>query len=279
MPAKSAYHPEDAARYFDTFGEREWQRMVSNPVNEISLFLHTHYLRQFLRPGMRVLEIGAGAGRFTQVLAELNTRVVVADISPVQVQLNRQHAAELGFARAVEQWLEADICDLRLFPEGDFDAVVAYGGPFSYVLDQRDRALQECRRVLKPAGLLLCSVMCLWGSVHRALKEILLNTPPEVNQRIIASGDITPATYPQRPASFMHLFNSAELNAWLRRSGFDVLHLSASGVLGAGWDEALQAVRADEALWQELLQMEQQASVQPGCLDMGTHLIAAARKA
>lgn len=278
MPDGSVYDPESIARYFDAYGEREWQRLVSNPINEISLYLHTQYLNFYLRPGMRVLEIGAGAGRFTQILAGLGATIVAADISTGQLELNRKYAAELSFSGAVENWLQADICDLNCLENASFDAVVAYGGPLSYALDRRDDALRECLRVLKPGGVLLLSVMCLWGSVRRALREILLFTPAEVNQRILASGDISPITYPDRPDSYMHLFHADELHAWLDAVGVEVLALSASGCLASGMGAALDELRPQPALWQQLLEMELQASTQPGCLDMGTHLIAAARK-
>jgi len=40
----------------------------------------------------------------------------------------------------------------------------------------------------------------------------------------------------------------------------------------------LAEIRADEGKWQELLRMELEACAEPGCLDMGTHLIGVARK-
>ena len=176
------YDPQTVSSYFDSYGEREWQRLVASPLNEISLYIHCHYLKRYIVKGARVLEIGAGAGRFTQVLVESGARVVAADISAGQLELNRQHASELGFAVGVEDRLQADICDLGRFTEASFDAVVAYGGPFSYVLDQRDTALTECRRVLKSGGALLMSVMCLWGSARRSLTGVLQGTPPEDNR-------------------------------------------------------------------------------------------------
>jgi len=278
MSDERVYDPDSIARYFDSYGEREWLRLVSNPANEVSLHLHTHYLTKHIREGMRVLEIGAGAGRFTQLLAGLGANIVAADISSGQLALNRQHAAELNFAGAVEDWLQVDICDMHSLPDASFDAVVAYGGPLSYALDRRDDALRECQRVLRPGGVLLLSVMCLWGSVRRALREILLFTPAEVNQRILASGDISPVTYPDRPDSYMHLFHADELRAWLQATGGKVIDFSASGCLASGAGAALDDLRAQPALWQQLLEMELRASAQPGCLEMGTHLIAVCLK-
>jgi len=277
MPDEPFYDPQILSSYFDAYGEREWQRLVATPVHEISLYIHHHYLQRYITAGARVLEIGAGAGRFTQILVGLGARVVAADISFGQLELNRRHAAELGFSTGVEDWLQADICDLRCFADASFDAVVAYGGPFSYVLDRRGTALAECLRVLKPGGVLLLSVMCLWGSARSSLAGVLQGTPPEANRRIIATGDITPRTFPGRRDNFMHLFRSSELRVWLEAAGLEVLALSASGCLVWPGNPQMDNVRGDAQIWEELLSMELEASADPGCLDMGTHLIAVAR--
>jgi 2-polyprenyl-3-methyl-5-hydroxy-6-metoxy-1,4-benzoquinol methylase len=270
------YQPESIAQHFDQYGEREWERLVSTPVDEISLYLHTQMLQQYVPAGSRVLEVGAGAGRFTQVLAAIGARVVVADISAEQIRLNRHYADQYGFAAAVEDWQVVDICDLSRYADGTFDRVVAYGGPFSYVLERRDQALAECMRVLRPEGLLLGSVMCVHGTIHRYLPEVLEETPA-VNQNVIRTGDIIPATIPERKGHFMHMFRAKELREWLESSGLRISTMSASGVLangyGSGSGSELDPIRQDPVKWAELLRMEQEASAEPGCLDMGTHLI------
>lgn len=273
----SSYRPEQVRQDFDQLGENEWQRLERSPVDEVSLHLHSHYLIQHIAPGNKVLEIGAGPGRFTKVLAEIGARVWVADISPTQIALNKKFSEQHHFKGAIQDWRVADICDLESYPAGFFDAVVAYGGPFSYVLDRRDLALAQSLQTLKPGGRLLLSVMSLWGTVHRFLPEVL-KLEPEWNRRIFSTGDLTPETYPSRTTNRMHLFRSDELRAWLTENGLEILDLSACYCLSTVWDEPLQAIHADPAKWAELLQIELQACAQQGCLDMGTHLIAIARK-
>ncbi|HEX6386040.1 MAG TPA: class I SAM-dependent methyltransferase [Anaerolineae bacterium] len=275
---KSNYRPEWVAGYFDEFGGREWKRLVATPVDEVSLYIHTHYLRQYVPAGARVLEIGAGAGRFTQVLANLGVLVLVADISRVQLDLNRQHAQEYGFIQAVEAWHQVDMCDMAQFDLDSFDCVVAYGAPLSYVLDQRHVALRECVRVLKPGGTLLASVGALWGSAHRRLDGVLNVTPLENNQTITDTGDLTPETFPGG-RHFAHMFRAGEFRDFLTQAGLTILALSASNCLSLGWEDLLAEIREDDAKWQELLRMELEACAEPGCLDMGTHLIGVARKA
>jgi ubiquinone/menaquinone biosynthesis C-methylase UbiE len=119
------YDPTWVREFYNAYGMKEWERWDRDPVARIKWFVHLHYLREFLPPGARVLEIGAGAGRFTQVLAELTPHITVADISPGQLAFNRQHAEAYGFAHAVERWVECDMTDLHgVFADEEFDAVV-----------------------------------------------------------------------------------------------------------------------------------------------------------
>src|SRR5687768_7082615 len=122
----SSYQPEAVTKHFDEFGVREWERLVQTPADEVSLYVHTHYLKKYLVPQQQVLEIGAGAGRFTQILADLGARILVADISSVQLELNRKFSSEYGFNKAIVDWQQIDICDLSPFESNSFDSIVAY---------------------------------------------------------------------------------------------------------------------------------------------------------
>lgn len=271
------YLPEMVGQYFDEFGVKEWDRLTNTPADEVSLYIHTHYLNKYISKGDQVLEIGSGPGRFTQILAGLDTHIVVADISRVQLDLNKRFANEFGFSQAIVDWYQLDICDMSRFDPGSYDCVVAYGGPFSYVLNKRDLALSECLRVLKPGGLLLLSVMSLWGTAHAYLNGVL-SMPEATNQLITNTGDITPETFPDRKNNFMHMFRERELTKWLEKSGLIIMDKSASNCISLTWNETITQIRDNSEKWNELLRMELEACAETGCLNMGTHLIVVARK-
>ena len=42
----SDYQAQRTADYFDKTGMEEWERLVATPVDEVSLYIHTHYLPQ-----------------------------------------------------------------------------------------------------------------------------------------------------------------------------------------------------------------------------------------
>ncbi|MBS1727501.1 MAG: methyltransferase domain-containing protein [Armatimonadetes bacterium] len=263
-------------RYFDEFADQEWDRLALNPMREIQFLVHRQLLLNHVGGGSEVLEVGAGPGKFTQELVRHGCQVTVADISSVQLELNQAKAKELGFEHGVAAWEKLDLCDLSQYADESFDAVVAYGGPLSYVLDRRDVAIAECVRVLRPGGVLLVDVMNLFGTIRQYLEGVL-GFPWVDNENVLATGDLTKANS-EFATHYCHLFRSDELWSFLEANGLAVVDMAASNNLTAVYGDRLDAIRADEQKWTELVELEMRAVRQPGCLDSGTHLIGVARK-
>ncbi len=276
MPTTS-YDPQWVRDYYDAEGIKEWKRFDLHPVLRISFAIHQYYLRRYIHPGQRILEIGAGCGRFTQVLAEIGARVTVTDISPGQLALNRQQAETLGFSHAVEKWVECDVLNLSPhFAMDEFDAIVCYGGPISYVFDLADEAIHEMKKVVKPDGVLLLEVMTLWGCIHSSLPDVL-KLPADLDRQILASGDLQASM--KASSHCMHLYRAHELRQLLERNGLAIDVITASNALSTNWREYLSTLSEESETWQYMLEMEIEACREAGCLDMGTHMIAVCRKA
>ncbi len=272
----SYYDPDFVAKYFDDFGEKEWSRLVKSPADEVKLFIHSNYLEQYIEKESLVLDVGAGAGRFTQILVGLGAQVVVADLSNHQLELNRRFAEQHQFAFGIKDWLQLDICDMAAIADRSFDAVVCYGGPLGYVFDRRDDALREVLRVLKPRGKAFLSVASLWGTIHEFLPSIM-TIPAEKNADIIRTGDLY-FDSSEGLRHRCHLFRASEFREFLQSHRVSILKLAASNCISAVWGEKLNDIRSDSMHWNELLRMELEACEQAGCLDMGTHLIAIIQK-
>ena len=98
-------------------------------------------------PGRRVLNAGAGAGRFSLRLTELGFEVTSVDDSPAAVDVLAQ--------RVPGEVARADVTELP-FADRAFDAAVL-GEVLEHVEDDRG-ALAEVARVLEPGGVLALSV-------------------------------------------------------------------------------------------------------------------------
>jgi SAM-dependent methyltransferase len=149
---------------YDGAAEKEWERLERDPRGRVAFEVHRRFLARYLRAGQHVLEIGAGPGRFTFVLAELGVTIDVTDFSAVQLEHNRRRLGESDAERAVISRSLLDICDTSRYDDASFDAVVAYGGPLSYAFEQAPEAMTGLLRILKPGGVLVASVMSLLGS-------------------------------------------------------------------------------------------------------------------
>lgn len=259
-----------------TDDEESWEPSKS-PVQQVDIAVHTHYLREYLQPGMRVLEMGAGAGRFTPVIAGVTRPIVVADRSPEKLALNKRNAHALGYAEAIETWRECDMIDLRgCFGDGEFDAVVCLGGPLSYAFDRREKAINELYRVTKPGGLMLLSARSLFGALYQDLPRIL-NIDPRINREIIETGNLGPVQV-SLATRYWHAYRAAEFRAFVEQTGARVLVISASNCLSSTWGDVIGTWQTDARRWRHLIEIELVASREPGCLDMGAHVLVVAQK-
>lgn len=265
------HDPEYTAQRYDAYGELEWERHEATWAARTSFTIHCHYLTKFVRPGDLVLDAGAGPGRFTIELAKLGARVHVGDLSQVQLRLNAERVDAAGWEGAVVSRVTLDICDLSMFPDHRFDAVVCFGGPISYAMDRADAAVSELCRVTRPGGRVLLSVMSSVGVARRFLPQILdegREFGPEHNDRVLQTGDLGRDT---NDGHECHMYRWSELSQLLARHG-EIVGASATNFISAQHDEAINA--ASEAERQQILSWELEVCREPGALDGGTHILA-----
>lgn len=273
------YDPSRLASFFDEYGEREWERLGPErpAIDRVNFATHLALLREHVGDGDRVLEAGAGPGRFTIELARIGARIVVGDISPRQLELNRENVGAAGLETAVESRQILDVVDLGKLDDESFDATVCLGGPLSYVLDRADAALAELLRVTRPGGKVLVSVMSLFGSMRAFLPAVLEDVGEhglETVNRVIETGELPPEL--SGGHATMRLYRWSELEQLLGRHRCTLLAASAANFLSARADDLLDGI--DDERWSTLLAWELAACREPGTLDGGTHMLAVVRR-
>lgn len=270
-PRGVTYDPQHIAGFFDEYGEREWTRFEDGRNTRTSLEVHLSYVRRFVEKGNLVLDVGAGPGRFTLELARLGADVVVADISPGQLELNRRRLEGDGLDDRVRERVLADVTDLSRFADDTFDAVVCYGGPISYAVGRAEDAVAELVRVVKQDGHILLSVMSLVGTVSHYLDVVLdlaRRDGVALTDEIVRTGIL-----PEKPDYGhldMRLFRWRELEELLARHG-TIVAASAAGLLKT--EEP-----AEPELRDLLTRLELDLGAEPGAIDGGEHLLAVLRK-
>ena len=266
-----SWDPERAASFYDEYGEREWTRFEDGRTPAPSLDVHLDRVRHFVKAGDRVLEVGAGPGRFTIELARLGAQVTVSDLSPGQLELNRERVAAEGLEEHVVERELADVLDLSRWDDASFDATICFGGPLSYVVDRTDDGIAELVRVTRPGGHVLVSVMSLVGTVTHFLPillDLVRRDGVAKNEAIVRTGFLPDE--PDYGHLAMKLFRWSELEALLSSHG-TVVDVCAAGLLPAVQPE-------EPELRAFVSRVELELAGEPGAVSCGQHILAVLRR-
>ncbi len=124
--------------------------------------------------GLKILDLGSGAGQSGIALAKRGAQVTCYDLSEKQLDIGRKFATNDGVPIT---FLQGDMQDLNLLPRHHFDIVVSCAA-ISYV-ENAARVFQEVALVLKPRGRIVVScehalwmalgAKYLWPEAHEDL--------------------------------------------------------------------------------------------------------------
>ncbi|HEY8760980.1 MAG TPA: class I SAM-dependent methyltransferase [Candidatus Dormibacteraeota bacterium] len=272
MPDSDRQDPVRA--YYDARGESEWHRLDNPYEGAVEQELHRRAFEELLPPGARVLDLGGGPGRWTIWLANRGHRVVLADLSPGLLEIARRELAAAGVE--AEAVLEVDARDLGRFAAGEFDAVLALG-PFYHLVAAADReqAAREVRRVLRPGGLLLATVMARYSWLLGVLLEAGSRRLADVRRaledgvyRNDEAGRFTEA----------YLYRPAEVTPFFEARGFETLRVMASqSFLYLAQDQVAELRERDAEAYEALLDIAYGAATDPSLLGITGHLLYAGR--
>jgi ubiquinone/menaquinone biosynthesis C-methylase UbiE len=196
--------------------------------------------------GLRVLEIGCGAGATAVELARRGHLVAALDRSPAMLQRTRNHAVISGVGELVRPIL-GDAHRL-LFPAGTFDLVLALG-VLSW-LEDPNAAISEMARVTRPDGhVLVTSLNSLDLACLLDPGRTPLLAPARSAARLAAPGLGRPRKERIRPTRHP----SWSVRRQLRRSGLLPIRQATVGFgpftfLGSPLLSGDHAIRVDQAL-------------------------------
>ena len=141
---------EAISQYYESYDEDG--RLVLHRRGVVEYETTMHYIRKYLRPGAKVLEIGAGTGRYSLALAQEGYAVTAVELVAHNLDVFRRKITPDMTIQA----LQGNALDLSRFPDDSFDLTLSLG-PMYHLYSEADkkRAISEALRVTKPGGTLM----------------------------------------------------------------------------------------------------------------------------
>lgn len=118
-------------------------------------FLTTmRYVEKYLRPGMRIAEIGAGTGRYSHALAQRGYAVDAVELVAHNIEIFQANTRPDEPVTVCQ----GDATDLTMLPDNTYDITLLLGPMYHLfrVEDQR-KALLEALRITKPGGIVFAA--------------------------------------------------------------------------------------------------------------------------
>lgn len=179
------------------------------------------YIHKYLKPGMRILEIGAATGRYSHALAREGYAVDAVELLQHNIEIFKQNTAE-GESVTI---MQGNAVDLSAFDDGTYDITLLLGPMYHlFTAEEQRKALSEAIRVTKRGGTVFAaycmadaSVLSygfIRGEIHNIIEQCKVDTE-------------TFKTF-SSPWDIFELYRKEDIDAL--RSKFDVapLHLVAS---------------------------------------------------
>lgn len=148
------------------------------------------YINNYLKKGMKIIELGAGTGAYSVELAKQGYDVTAVELVKRNLDVLKKNGKGLKNLHTIL----GDALDLSQFKANSFDMVLSLG-PMYHLFNEKDRtkAVKEALRICKPGGIIMfayithSSIIWSYGVRHNAIDKMQyvirkdggLLTPPE----------------------------------------------------------------------------------------------------
>ena len=118
-------------------------------------FLTTmRYVERYLKPGMRVLEIGAATGRYSHTLARQGWQVDAVELIQHNIDIFRENTQPSEQVTICQ----GNAVDLHMLEEGTYDITLLLGPMYHlFTVAEQRQALEEAIRVTKKGGIIFAA--------------------------------------------------------------------------------------------------------------------------
>ena len=141
----------------------EDSRLQRSRHGQLEYAVTMRYIHRYSAPGSKVLEVGAGTGRYSIALAREGMDVTALELVESNLAVLRKNSQDVAGIRS----FRGDATDLSLFEDQTFDVTLVLG-PLYHLYETEDvhKAIDEAIRVTKRNGTILFAFLSVFGIMY-----------------------------------------------------------------------------------------------------------------
>ncbi len=155
----------------------EDSRLTRTRHGQLEYITTMHYIEKYLKPNAKVLEVGAGTGKYSCELAKRGYNVTAVELVESNLKVLKKNAKGIKNIKAYQ----GDALNLSRFKDNSYDIVLVLG-PMYHLYSNKDQhqAIDEALRVAKTGAVVMfaflpiASMIFGWGmegNIKQAFKE------------------------------------------------------------------------------------------------------------
>ena len=152
---------EIVSGFYDQYDEDG--RLERTRHGQLEYAITMSYIHRYADKHSRVLEVGAGTGRYSIALAKEGMKVTAVELVESNLAVLRENSRGI---ENIESY-QGDATDLGRFADNSFDVTLLFGPMYHlYESDEVNRAIDEAIRVTKPGGVILFAFISVYAIMY-----------------------------------------------------------------------------------------------------------------
>ena len=152
---------EIVSRYYTEYEEDS--RLERSVHGRLEYATTMNYIHRYTDKSSKVLEVGAGTGRYSIALAKEGMDVTAVELVERNLEILRDHGKGLANIKAIQ----GDATRLEGLADDSFDVTLVFGPLYHlYEPEEVSKAIDEAIRVTKPGGVMMFAFISIYAIMY-----------------------------------------------------------------------------------------------------------------
>ena len=152
---------EIMSSFYDQYNEDG--RLSRTRHGQLEYYITMTYIHRYAAKRAKILEVGAGTGRYSIALAKEGLNVTSVELVESNLAVLRENSKGMENITSYQ----GDATDLSRFADDSFDITLSFGPMYHlYEADEVNRAIDEAIRVTKPGGAILFAFISVFAIMY-----------------------------------------------------------------------------------------------------------------